>query len=100
MDIDELESEIKEGTINSRDKLIYILDKLENTEIILFMIETFKSYCYKENGGDWVTAGQYMVFLDATQTVLTKRNIIPKIETWTLEEFLNGKPFHSLLVDE
>jgi hypothetical protein len=100
MDIDELESEIKEGTINNRDDLIQIFDKLENNEIILFMIETFKSYCHIDHDEEGVTAAQYMIFLDAAQTVLTERKFLPEIETWTLEEFLNGKPFHSLLVDE
>ncbi len=91
---------VKEGTKKHRDDLLQEFRKMTNSRIILFLIEEFKSYCYKEHGGDWVTAGQYMVILDAAQTVLTERNFLIKIDTWTLEEFLDEKPFHSVISEE
>ena len=91
----ELEKEVIQGTIRNRNETIKILEQFQTEDIVLVLIENMKQYSQDE---DCLT-GQYMVLLDAVQAVLTKRKFIKKIETWTLEEFLNEIPYHSGIVE-
>lgn len=96
-EISELFEDVKAQTIKNRNDLLEVLRKSKNNDIILFLIEEFKSYCSMDNTEKNVSAGQYMIFLDAVQTILTERKFLTKVGTWTLEEFLDNKPFHSII---
>ena len=86
---------VKKSTIANRNSAIKLYEKYETKDLVLILIETMKKYSQDE---DCLT-GQYMMTLDAMNTILTKRKIIPKTNTWTLEEFLNGVPFHSDIIE-
>lgn len=91
----DLEKEIIQETIRNRDEDVKILEQFDSKDIVLVLIENMKQYSQDE---DCLT-GQYMVLLDAVQTVLTKRKFIKKVDTWTLEEFVEDIPFHSGVVE-
>ena len=61
--------------------------------IVLYLIETLKKYSQEE----YTSTGQYMMVLDAVQKTLIKKKFLDNINTWTLEEFLNKVPFHSII---
>lgn len=90
MDFDELSESIKSNTIKNRDNSLKVFRGIPTKEVISLLIEIMKKYSSEEEN-----TAEYMVILDAAYTVLTERNVIPKVETWTLEEFLNDVPFHS-----
>ena len=86
-------NQTKYNTIQHRNELIDDLKDYDNNTIVLYLIETLKKYSQDED----MLTGQYMMVLDAVQKVLINKNFLKKTETWTLEEFLNDIPFHSIL---
>jgi hypothetical protein len=95
MDFDELSESIKSDTIKNRDNSLKVFRGIPTKEVISLLIEIMKKYSSEEEN-----TAEYMVILDAAYTVLTERNVIPKVETWTLEEFLNDVPFHSEIMGD
>lgn len=77
MDIDEMLNKTKNNTIKNRDMLM----------------DDLKKYSQEE----YTSTGQYMMVLDAVQKTLIKKKFLDNIDTWTLEEFLNKVPFHSII---
>lgn len=86
-EISELFEDVKAQTIKNRNDLLEVLRKSKNNDIILFLIEEFKSYCSMDNTEKNVSAGQYMIFLDAVQTILTERKFLCKLVPGLLKNF-------------
>lgn len=94
MNLDELKESVRSDTIKNRDNSLKVFRGIPTREVILLLIEIMKKYSSEEEN-----TAEYMVILDAAYTVLTERNVIPRVETWTLEEFLNDIPFHSVIIE-
>lgn len=93
MDFDELKENVKLDTIKNRDDALKVFRGISTRGIISLLIELMKKYSSEEEN-----TAEYMVILDSVYTVLTERDVIPRVETWTLEEFLSDVPFHSSVV--
>ena len=93
-DLSELEIEIKKRTFENREKTMEMLSKYDSPSLVLILLETMKDYAQSDD----ILTGQYMMFLDSVQTILVRRKFIKKVNTWTLEEFLNDVKFHSEIV--
>ena len=87
----DLAKQIQAKTLNNRDELLFTFRTSTSTEIIRLTIETMMAYAQDED----VLTGQYMMWLDAFRTIMIERGLILEKDCWTLEEFLNGVPFHS-----
>jgi hypothetical protein len=94
-DLSTLKKEIISQTVRNRNETMKELNEYDSKTLVLILIETMKKYSQNE---DCLT-GQYMMFLDAVQSVLTERKFIGRIRTWTLEDFLAEIPFFSEVVE-
>ena len=72
-----------------------MLNKTKNNTIKNrdMLMDDLKKYSQEE----YTSTGQYMMVLDAVQKTLIKKKFLDNIDTWTLEEFLNKVPFHSII---
>ncbi len=89
--IESLGDKIKKKTLKNRDEQMKDLEKYDTNIIISWFIDTMKYYSQNDD----ILTGQYMMVIDAVNKILVKRGVIDKMNTWTLEEFLEDVPYHS-----